>query len=269
VAVPLRLTAALAVPGEAPAVSTYREYRPCPSVARAVSCTWHGVPGWSRRLRVLPDGCLDLVWDGKQVRAVRPAPGPARYPIGPGPPVTGIRIRPGWAALVLGVPLRLLPEVTDLADLADPSGSRRFEAALAAAPGPAARRGALTRAVAGALAEAAGPDREVLGAVRALGQPRASVGGAARAASLSPRQLRRRFGDHVGLPPKTLQAILRFQRLRTQLAAARITPSTLARAAADCGYFDQPHLCLDCRRLAGLTPSALLGALAQDHHLEI
>jgi AraC-like DNA-binding protein len=47
-----------------------------------------------------------------------------------------------------------------------------------------------------------------------------------------------------------------------------MTPSTLARAAADCGYFDQPHLCLDCRRLAGLTPSALLSALAQDDHLD-
>ena len=34
-----------------------------------------------------------------------------------------------------------------------------------------------------------------------------------RHAHLSGRQLRRRFADHVGLPPKVLQAVLRFQRL--------------------------------------------------------
>lgn len=52
-----------------------------------------------------------------------------------------------------------------------------------------------------------------------VGQPGASVGYAARCANLSARQLRRRFDDHVGLPLKTLHAILRFQRLRAWLAS--------------------------------------------------
>ena len=112
------------------------------------------------------------------------------------------------------------------------------------------------------LASPGGPDPRVLAAVSVLGNPRATVGTAARHAGLSSRQLRRLFDEHIGLPPKSLHTILRFQRLRNWLAAAGPAPHTLARAAADCGYFDQAHLCRDCTRLGDLTPATLLAASA-------
>lgn len=258
-AVPLRADAAKARAGAAPpVVSSYREYRPGPGAPEAVACTWHGIAGWSRQLRVLPDGCLELVWDGQHARAVLPAPGPARYPVSAEAQTIGIRIQPGWGAIVLGAPLRHLAGVTDLANLWDTATARHLEAALAAAPDPAARRRLLSRAVACRLAAAGPPDPAVLGVVRLLSRPRASVSEAARHAHLSGRQLRRRFADHVGLPPKALQAVLRFQRLRVQLASPGAAQGTLARAAADCGYFDQAHLCHDSARLAGVTPTELL-----------
>jgi transcriptional regulator GlxA family with amidase domain len=88
--------------------------------------------------------------------------------------------------------------------------------------------------------------------VQELGHPVASAGYAARNANLSTRQLRRRFDDHVGLPPKTLHAILRFQRLRAWLASPSSGVATLARGAADCGYFDQAHMCREYRRPAAV-----------------
>jgi methylphosphotriester-DNA--protein-cysteine methyltransferase len=264
VAVPLRPDAAQARVGAAPpVVSSYREYRPGPGAPEAVACTWHGIAGWSRQLRVLPDGRLDVVWDGQQARAVLPVPGPARYPVSAEHQSVGIRIQPGWGAIVLGAPLRHLADVTDLAELWDAMTVRHLEAALAAAPDAAARRRLLSRAVACRLAAAGPPDPAVLGAVRLLSQPRAAVGEAAWHAHLSGRQLRRRFADHVGLPPKTLQAVLRFQRLRERLESPHAAPVTLARAAADCGYFDQAHLCHDSARLAGITPSELLRPRSQ------
>jgi AraC-like DNA-binding protein len=90
--------------------------------------------------------------------------------------------------------------------------------------------------------------------------PTATAADAACRAALSPRQLRRLFDDHVGLPPKTLQTILRFQRFRTWLAIPRQLRSPLGQAAAECGYFDHAHMCRDCVRLAGATPSTLLAA---------
>jgi AraC-like DNA-binding protein len=261
-AVPLQPVVVLARPGLAPVVSAYREYRPVWAATRLVACTWHGFAGRPRPMRLLPDGCLDLVWDGRRARAVRPGSRPVRRPVGESALVTGIRIRPGWAAAVLGLPLRELPDIADLADVWDPASAEGLEAALAGAANPAAGRAILTDRVIARLARGTGPDPRVLAAVTQLGRPGATVADAACHAGLSDRQLRRCFDDHVGLPPKTLQTILRFQRFRAWLAASSPARVTLARAAAECGYFDQAHLCRDCARLVGAPPRVLLAASA-------
>lgn len=260
-AIPLQPVASLSRPGTTPVLSAYREYPPVPAVAQAVSCTWQGFAGRPRRMRLLPDGCLDLVWDGQHARAVRPAPRQVRRLVGETALVIGIRFRPGWASVVLGMSLRELPDVADLAQLWNPAVTRGLDAALARAATPAAGRAVLTEAVIARLGRADGPDPRVLAAVERLGQPGGTVADAASHARLSSRQLRRCFYDHVGLSPKTLQTILRFQRLRSWLAVSS-PRATLAFAVAECGYFDQAHACRDCARLAGVTPAVLLAASA-------
>jgi AraC-like DNA-binding protein len=257
-AVPLRPAAARSRPGQPPTLSVYREYQPDPAVNAAVACTWQAVAGWPRSMRLLPDGCLDLVWDGQHARAIRPAARPVRRQVGETAIVTGIRIRVGWAAAVSGIPARDLPDVADLADLWGQAPARRLQAALAAAATPAECRTLLTGAVARRLADSNGPHPAVLAAVRLLGEPTGTAGDAARRSGLSPRHMRRLFDDHVGLPPKTLQTVLRFQRFRAWGQVAGRARIPLGRAAADCGYFDHAHLCRDCARLAGVTPSTLL-----------
>ena len=71
------------------------------------------------------------------------------------------------------------------------------------------------------------------------------------------RTLQRRFAAEVGIPPKLLARITRFQHVFT---AWRNDPQTLARVAADCGYFDQSHLVRDFRDFAGDAPAAALAA---------
>jgi hypothetical protein len=168
-AVPLRPVAVLRRAGQASAVSAYREYPPATAVASAVACTWEGVAVWPRNMRLLPDGCLDLVWDGQRARAVRPAAGPVRRSIGETTHVIGVRIRPGWAAVILGMPARDLPSVADLADVWRPACARRLEAALAAAADQAQCRVIFTRAITGRLADSPGPHPGVLAAIRLLG----------------------------------------------------------------------------------------------------
>jgi len=206
-------------------------------------------------MRLLPDGCLDVVWDGQRIRVVRPAARQVRRAVGETAVVVGIRIRPGWAGAVLGAPVRELPDVADLADVWGTATVMRLEARLAAAGTTAAARVALVGLTVSQLARSGDPDPRVLAAVSVLGQPSATVSDAAHRVSLSLRQLRRCFDDHVGLPPKTLQTILRFSRFRAWLTAPGQARATLASAAAECGYYDHAHLCRDCARLAGVTPT--------------
>jgi AraC-like DNA-binding protein len=75
----------------------------------------------------------------------------------------------------------------------------------------------------------------------------------AREAGIGVRQLERRFRDRVGLSPKRLATIVRFQRAFGAIAAGR--DATLTEIAHDSGYFDQSHFIRDFRRLAGCSPS--------------
>jgi transcriptional regulator GlxA family with amidase domain len=77
----------------------------------------------------------------------------------------------------------------------------------------------------------------------------------AKAMCVSPRTLQRRFTVHVGISPKLLARIRRFQRV---LSAWREDPGSLARVAVECGYFDQSHLIRDFRDFAGAAPAAFL-----------
>jgi len=60
----------------------------------------------------------------------------------------------------------------------------------------------------------------------------------------------------VGLPPKTVGRILRFDRVAQQLL--EVDAPRLAEVAYDCGYYDQAHLNRDFRDFAGTTPGDYL-----------
>ncbi len=77
---------------------------------------------------------------------------------------------------------------------------------------------------------------------------------------VSSRTLQRLFATHVGLTPKLLAQVVRFQRV---FGTARDNPRALARVAQQCGYYDQAHLIRDFRRFAGEAPTRVLTALPQ------
>lgn len=201
--------------------------------------------------RVLPDGCMDLLWNeghllvaGADTRA---------YVIGGGPNAwAGIRLPPGTAPALLGVPAHELRDRrVALADLRPATEVRRLTARVNAAADPA--RG--LDDVALSLAAAAGPPDPLLGRlVTALdaGRP---VGVAADELGLGARRLHRRALAAFGYGPKTLARVLRLQRA-LRLARDGVP---FARTAAQAGYADQAHLARDVRELAGLTLGELLG----------
>jgi methylphosphotriester-DNA--protein-cysteine methyltransferase len=70
------------------------------------------------------------------------------------------------------------------------------------------------------------------------------------------------FRDQVGLPPKLLARILRFDRVVARLRTQ--DPERWADVAYDAGYYDQAHFNRDFRELAGTTPSAFLASRLPD-----
>jgi AraC-like DNA-binding protein len=189
-----------------------------------------------------------------------------------GSDLVGVQFRPGAAGAFLGVPLGALAErIVDLADLWPDAAELRER--LAPAAGSAARLALLERELQARLARAASKVRPaaherldglVEHAVEALRRrgPGASIGGLADDLGLSRRHLARVFADRVGIGPKALQRVLRFQRVIR--ATAALGRPAWAEIALRCGYFDQAHLIRDFRRYTGIRPSEYLARRSVD-----
>jgi AraC-like DNA-binding protein len=217
---------------------------------------WRGTSDGSVR-RVLPDGCMDLLWmDGRLVVA-----GPDREafvaPGRPGAVTTGLRFAPGTAPRVLAVPAgSLRNQRVPLEELWSRREVARAEELVAASPHPGR---ALEQVVASFGRGSPQPDGAVAEVVR-LARSGARVAAMARAVGMSARQLQRRSEEWFGYGPKVLARILR---LVDALELAR-QGTPLAAVAASCGYADQAHLADDVRDLTGTTLTGLgLGARVQ------
>ncbi|MGX8013425.1 helix-turn-helix domain-containing protein [Mesorhizobium sp. ORM8.1] len=70
----------------------------------------------------------------------------------------------------------------------------------------------------------------------------------------SRKHLAAKFSDAIGIGPKTLSRIVRFNRA---LSLSKQQDGDWAGIAADCGYADQSHLVREFRQFAGETPTAL------------
>src|SRR5262249_22307863 len=137
-----------------------------------------------------------------------------------------------------------------------------FVAGLHDARGWDARFALLESAVAERLADARPVSEGVAWAWHQLERSAGNVAVSTLAAKLgcSRKHLIARFRDQVGLPPKLLGRILRFQRVLRRIEAAPALPRWVD-VAADCGDFDQAHLIREFRGFSGSTPSDFLARL--------
>lgn len=238
-------------------MSRYSEHAPAPDLAELVACTWERAetPDSNAGVRVLPDGCVDLVWSTRGGLVLAgPDTGPVVYPIESGYAAAGLRLRPGVAGSVLGLPAsELRDERPELSALWGRDAARLEERIALADP---ARRRALLEDAVRPLARDAEPDELVLAGLPLLGRRGSSVAELARTLAISERALRRRFNDAIGYGPKRLDRIIRFRRLLRPASLSR--DGGLAAAAAELGYADQAHLSREVRELSGLTPVELL-----------
>jgi len=221
-------------------------YRERPSrFNRAV--VWENVISTEAEGRVLPDGCMDIIWmDDSLIVA---GPDTTAY-VGSEPVVhaTGIRFAPGDGPAVLGVPASALRnQRVPLADLWPPALVRRLTDRVATATDRQAALEDIT------IDRMQPTDPAILGIVSELSAG-ANVAVAAAAIDMGERRLHRRCLDAFGYGPKTLARILRLGRA---LDLAR-TGAPFATVAAQIGYSDQAHLSREVKALAGVPLTALI-----------
>jgi AraC-like DNA-binding protein len=253
----------------------YREITPPLFLTRFVECCWtlEGEPTAGRRIpeRILPDGCVEIILNfsdafthihdsGKEEMQPRNLlVGQMTRPVLIAPTGTtqliGIRFHPGGTFPFFRVPMQ---DTTDrVVELRAVSSDleRELLVAAEAAPGLEAKviavLGVLERRVRNSKHDSWLIDLTA-SMVKAAGI--VSLDRLAFDAGIGSRQLRRRFQVEVGIGPKLLCRLLRFQQVFK--AVDRNEPEWTT-VALECGYYDQAHLINDFRQFAHQTPSVL------------
>ncbi|WP_158893163.1 helix-turn-helix domain-containing protein [Amycolatopsis anabasis] len=160
-----------------------------------------------------------------------------------------VELNPLGVRTLLGVSAaELSGQVVELGDL----GLASLAGRLAEVPDWAGRFALLDEVFGAVAADGPGSAPEVGWAWRRM----LGVDGRVRVESLAEEigWSRRHFGElfrrELGLSPKQVARVLRFERA-LRLVRGRVD---LARVAADCGYYDQAHLSNEWRALAGCSP---------------
>jgi AraC-like DNA-binding protein len=247
--------------GEVAGESTYIERAPTPALAAFASSVWIQQVGDQRvAQRHVPHGGAEVRCVlGEAPRLLGPLTSSTYQDIPAGGTVVGVRLRPGVLGGLVGMPADELVD-QNIAGTDIWGDQARLTDLLGNAATPRAALDQLQSFVAQSAGEL---DPLVNEAVRNL-MPWRGTGPAALPAllSISERQLRRRCRAAVGVGPKELHRILRFQgfvaRVQASVAQQGASDVDLARWAVETGYHDQAHLSRECRRLLGVTPSDVL-----------
>jgi AraC-like DNA-binding protein len=177
----------------------------------------------------------------------------------------GIRFRPGGVAAFFDAPMpELAGRMIDLAVLGGAAERTEIEAVHEAAT-PALRHRRMeawlvARREQRLRRRAADPLPALAARAIVAARGRVRLDDLASRAGLGPRQFERRFLRGIGIPPRALARLVRFQRVFRLVHARGESAGTWADLACEAGYYDQAHLLRDFRELAGATPPRFLAA---------
>jgi AraC-like DNA-binding protein len=231
-----------------------------PTAYRERASAVAGVTVWTRVTDgssswILPDGCIDVLWNGRELTVAGPDTTAHRSSPQFGTQYAALRFASGVAPTVFGVAADgLRDQRPDLADVIGADDTDRLAESLLATDDPS---GELERWAARRLARAGGQDRTMCRVAALIGEGR-TVAEVAAQVGFSQRQLNRRSLAAFGYGPKMLARVLRLQRA---LGSAR-SGMPLVQASLAAGYGDQAHFSHEVHALTGQSASQLVGSAA-------
>jgi AraC-like DNA-binding protein len=236
--------------------------RPVPSLRPYVGCLWFVETTSATRLQTVPNACATLsveLGEGALPECFLTGPRlttAERLPaLGQG--FFGVRLLPGVAFLLTGIAVhRLTEHRTRLATVLGEAAAR-FEHRLTGAQTVEERFDVLEEFLERRLV-GTHIDARVERAFKAIEDSAGLLRMAqlARKCRISPRHLHRLVTKWVGIAPKRLARIMRFQAALKRMETA--TSGDSRRIAADLGYFDQAHLTNESTQFAQTTPARIV-----------
>ncbi len=166
-----------------------------------------------------------------------------------------VKLTPIGARLLFDVPMsELANRAVDMDDLLDPP-ERGISHRLGELTDWDARFDLLDDFIAGRIARARTPTDLAAWAMARIEETggRLDIRALAREAGYSQKHLISLFHDQVGLPPKLVARLVRFERVMDHVKTRG--PGRWADVAARYGYYDQAHLIRDVRQFTGTTPT--------------
>ena len=249
-------------------MSLYREYPPSAALRPYVECYWSRVsgtaPGVPLTQRVLPDGCIDILFDLGSRRdtafVIGPMTRPLMFESAETENMIAVRFRPGGAFAFFDVPMSALtdlrPEIAHFW-----KDATAFEATILERDSVALQIEALESALLQRLAGARAIDPRVRAAVASLRGKSGltSVDSLSQELGITRQHLARRFQEQVGLTPKMFARITRMQDVLRRIGNGREVD--WCTVALDSGYYDQAHMIDDFKDLCGTSPARYLAEL--------
>ena len=259
----------------------YQELCPVEPLSKLVKCLWimeGGADSSTDEERILPDGCAEIVFNLGDPFEQRHADGSRRRQpltllvgqmqrsllIAPTGRVRllGIRFWPGGAYPFLRLPQNeIANQVIDLGAVWG-SLARELQSRIADARACTESASHVETALLGRLNQFRSRDETVLAATGFILRTggRLSIRELAGQMGINSRTLDRRFNERVGLSPKTLSRIVRFQQVFRMIQPRTIHRNEgipdWARLAVECGYYDQPHFIKEFKTFAGKEPTS-------------
>jgi AraC-like DNA-binding protein len=257
--------------------------QPAPDLSEVVDCYWEG---WGEIAplveKIMPRTCIELMFSLKGRHRVLEMDGKkldSRHDLGwlsglqrryllietfDGSHFISARLKPWGAWRLLREPMKAVSGRVPLIDELWGDGIRLLTERLAAAPNAFARFDLLENDLRRRLDQRARPDRDIVEATRRLRRSHGLVriDSLCRELGTSRATLSRKFGEQVGLAPKTYARVVRISALMQRLA--QNGPDDWAMLAEDFGYHDQAHLIHDFQEFCGATPAEFLRRATAD-----
>lgn len=224
-----------------------------------MACSWTATPSGTHRL--VPDGCIDVLWTSSQaVWVCGPETTAWQFALPEGTTAAGVRFRPGVAPRLLDLDASTIRDRRErLGTILGDHVERSLLACIDADTSSVARMRTIEAFVDDLATHDVDDDGFAESVLNHLtDSPRESRQTLGRRLNMTTRQLHRRSLRSFGYGTTTLARLLRFQRFIALARTDAGTVASLARLAATSGYSDHAHLVRDCRTITGLTPTQFL-----------